>query len=323
MSNSLALVTGGAGYVGVPVVEQLLASGRRVRVLDTLRWGGESLLGVWSHPDFELMKGDVTNPADRARALDGVDSIVHLAAIVGDPACKQEPELAERINLDATKSLYDEAGAGGVKDFVFVSTCSNYGVADPSQLATEESPLNPASHYARTKVAAEQYLLQRLGGPAATVLRLATVFGVAPRMRFDLTVNEFAREAALGRPLEIFAELLWRPYVHVDDVALAIRLLLEAPEARRRGQVFNVGHTAENYQKKTLGDLLTARVPSFPITIVPKGNDPRSYRVSFDKIASQLGYTPKHTVPDGIDEVLELVKSGLIEDPDHPRWRNT
>src|SRR5687767_3576693 len=197
---SLTLITGGAGYVGVPVVTTLLEAGHRVRVLDTLRWGGESLLGVWAHPQFEMMKGDVTVAADRARALEGVTSVVHLAAIAGDPACKQEPELAERINLDATRALYDEAGWHGVRDFVFVSSCCNYGIADPAELATEGSLLNPASHYANTKVAAEQYLLGQSGnGPAATVLRLATVYGVAPRMRFDLTVNEFAREAALGR----------------------------------------------------------------------------------------------------------------------------
>lgn len=321
---SLILVTGGAGYVGVPLVEQLLAKGHRVRVLDTLRWGGESLLGVWAHPSFELVKGDVTSDNDRTRALEGVDSIVHLAAIVGDPACKQEPELARQVNLESTKALYDEGAQRGVRDFVFVSTCSNYGIADPSILATEDAPLNPASHYAQTKVEAEQYLLaQGSGGPAATVMRLATVYGVAPRMRFDLTVNEFAREAALGRKLEIFAELLWRPYVHVTDVGRAIALVLGTPAAKRGGQVYNVGHTDENYQKKTLGEMLQQRVPSFDITIVPKGNDPRSYRVSFEKIASDLGYEPQHTVPQGIDEVLHLVRSGVIEDPDHPRWRNT
>ena len=321
---SLTLITGGAGYVGVPVVTTLLEAGHRVRVLDTLRWGGESLLGVWAHPQFEMMKGDVTVAADRARALEGVTSVVHLAAIVGDPACKQEPELAERINLDATRALYDEAGRHGVRDFVFVSTCSNYGIADPAELATEGSPLNPASHYANTKVAAEQYLLGQSGhGPAATVLRLATVYGVAPRMRFDLTVNEFAREAALGRRLEIFAETLWRPYVHVSDVAAAVRLVLETPVEARRGQVFNVGHTDENYQKKTLGLLLKDRVPSVDIATVASGSDPRSYRVSFEKIASTLGYKPAHTVPEGIGEVVELVRSGAIEDPDAARWRNT
>lgn len=318
------LITGGAGYVGVPLADTLLASGRRVRVLDTLRWGGEPLLPVWSHPAFEFIKGDVTDGAARAQALDGVHSVVHLAAIVGDPACKQEPEAAQQINCDSTRALYDEARTAGARDFVFVSTCSNYGISDPSQLATEDSPLNPASHYARTKVEAETYLLSPpAGGPAATILRLATVYGVAPRMRFDLTVNEFARDVALGRPLEIFAEDLWRPYVHVRDVASAIRLVLDAPERVRGGRVYNVGHTDENYQKKTLAAFLRERVPGTPITTVPIGNDPRSYRVSFARIASELGFTPTHRVADGIDEVMALVRSGVIAELDHPRWRNS
>lgn len=317
------LVTGGAGYVGVPVVETLLAGGWRVRVLDTLRWGGESLLGVWAHPQFDMMKGDVTRAEDRARALPDVNAVVHLAAIVGDPACKKEPELAQAVNFESTRALYDEAAARGADSFVFVSTCSNYGIADPSHLAVETSPLNPVSHYASTKVAAEQYLLSKTSGPAATVLRLATVYGVAPRMRFDLTVNEFARDVALGRTLEIFAETLWRPYVHVSDVAAAIRLVLETPESVRRGQVYNVGHTDENYQKKTIGELLKARVPDSAITTVKTGNDPRSYRVGFEKIATDLGFAPAHHVPDGLDEVLALVRSGVIADVDDPRWRNT
>jgi nucleoside-diphosphate-sugar epimerase len=304
-------------------VEALLGCGWRVRALDTLRWGGESLLGVWTHPFFELHKGDVTDPSTRAAALDGMDAVVHLAAIVGDPACKQEPDLAHRINFEATKALYDEVAATGAREFVFVSTCSNYGIADPSELATEGSPLNPVSHYARTKVAAEQYLLGQSDGPAVTVLRLATVYGVAPRMRFDLTVNEFARDVALGRTLEIFAETLWRPYVHVRDVAAAIRLVLEAPEALRRGQVYNVGRTRENYQKKALGDLLKQRIPDSRITTVVSGHDPRSYRVGFEKIAAALGFEPAHAVPEGLDEVINLVRSGAIGDPDAAKWRNT
>lgn len=318
------LVTGGAGYVGVPVVQQLLDTGRHVRVLDILRWGGEPLLGVWAHPCFELRKGDVTSSADRTRALNGVESVVHLAAIVGDPACNQEPDLARRVNHDASRQLFAEAIAAGVKDFIFVSTCSNYGIADPNEPATEDSPLNPVSLYAKTKVEVERYLLSEPGASiAATVLRLATVYGVAPRMRFDLTVNEFARDAALGRRLEIFAEGLWRPYVHVADVASAVRRILETPVADRCGQVFNVGHTDENYQKLTLATLLKERLPALDVSYVPSGADLRSYRVSFDKIKSRLGFIPRHTVPHGLDEVIGLVTSGLLADLDHARWRNS
>ncbi len=320
----LTLITGGAGYIGSALVPQLLAAGRKVRVVDWLRMQGESLLPVWNQPGFEFQKGDITRAPDRERALDGVTSIIHLAAIVGDPACKKEPELARSVNLDATCALIDGARRHGVRDFIFVSTCSNYGISDPGQLATEQSPLNPVSLYAETKVEAERYLLQ-YAGPSfiPTGLRLATVYGVAPRMRFDLTVNEFARDAALGRKLVVFAEKLWRPYVHVKDVAAAIQLVLESPEAARSGQVFNVGHTTENYQKQRLCELLQARVPDLVVEYVAQGNDPRSYRVSFERIGTELGFRPQFRVPDGIDETLALVRDGIIADPDERRWRNS
>lgn len=321
---AVTLVTGGAGYVGSSLVGDLLAAGRKVRVLDCLRSGGEGLLGVWSRPGFEFMRGDVTVAADRQAALRGVKSVVHLAAIVGDPACEQEPELARAVNWDATCRLIEEAIAAGVRDFIFVSTCSNYGISDPEQLVTEDSPLTPVSLYAETKVAAERYLLERGRDEfVPTVLRLVTVYGVSPRMRFDLTVNEFARDAALGKKLVIYGERYWRPYVHVRDVAQAIKLVLESPVAVRRGEVFNVGHTDENYQKLTLSRLLQERLPGLQVEFVGTGPDPRSYRVSFEKISRLLGFQPRFRVPDGLDEVIALVQAGIIGHLDDPRWRNT
>lgn len=321
---AVTLVTGGAGYVGSALVGDLLAAGRKVRVLDCLRSGGEGLLGVWSRPGFEFIRGDVTVAADRQAALRGVESVVHLAAIVGDPACKQEPDLARLVNQDSTCRLIDESIAAGVRDFVFVSTCSNYGISDAEQLATEESPLNPVSLYAETKVAVERYLSERAREEfIPTVLRLATVYGVSPRMRFDLTVNEFARDAALGKKLVIFGERYWRPYVHVRDVARAIRLVLDSPAAVRRGDVFNVGHTDENYQKLTLSRLLQERVPALQVEFVKAGPDPRSYRVGFQKITGALGFQPQFRVPDGLDEVIALVRAGVIGNFDDPRWSNT
>jgi len=321
---AVTLVTGGAGYVGSALVPDLLATGRKVRVLDCLRSGGEGLLGVWSRPGFEFVRGDVTSAADRRAALRGVESIVHLAAIVGDPACKQEPDLARAVNLDSTCRLIDEAMAAGVRDFVFVSTCSNYGISDAEQLATEDSPLNPVSLYAETKVGVERYLLERAREEfIPTVLRLATVYGVSPRMRFDLTVNEFARDAALGKKLVIYGEHYWRPYVHVRDVAKAIHLVLESPARVRRGQVFNVGHTDENYQKLTLSRLLQERAPDLQVEFVKAGPDPRSYRVGFEKIARALSFQPSFRVPDGLDEVIALVRAGIIGKLDDPRWGNT
>jgi nucleoside-diphosphate-sugar epimerase len=320
----IILVTGGAGYVGSVLVQELLAADRTVRVLDCLNWGGEPLLGVWDAANFQFMRGDVRAAADRAAALEGVESVIHLAAIVGDPACKQEPEVARRVNLDATRNLIDEAIAGGIRDFIFVSTCSNYGVSDPAELATEKSPLNPVSLYAETKVAAEQYLLARAEGEfVPTVLRLATVYGVSPRMRFDLTVNEFALDAALGKKLVIYGEHHWRPYVHVRDIAQAIMLLLKAPASLHQGQIFNVGHTEENYQKVTMAQILQEMIPGLEIEYVKSGPDPRSYRVSFDKVADVLSFQPRFRLTDGLNEVIRLVQAGVIRDPQARHWRNT
>jgi len=320
---SKILITGGAGYIGSILTQELLAAGHSVRVLDCLLHSGEGLLGVWTHPHFEFLRGDVTNAANRKAALKDVESVVHLAAIVGDPACKKQPDLARAVNEEASCRLIDEAGKSA-KNFVFVSTCSNYGISDPAQLASEESPLNPVSLYAETKVAVERYLLRSPAhGITSSVLRLATVYGVSPRMRFDLTVNEFARDAALNKKLVVYGELHWRPYVHVHDVVRAIVRLLETPEAVRRGQVFNVGRTQENYQKLTLCQLLQKRFPALPVEYVKTGPDPRSYRVSFEKISKILGYETLHDVTGGLNEVIALVQKGTLINLDDPRWRNS
>ena len=316
-------MTGAAGYIGAAAVQELLQAGKAVRALDCLNVGGESLLSFWGHPKLEFLRGDITDEGLRRKALVDVESVVHLAAMVGDPACKQQPELARRINLEASCQLGEEARAAGVLNFIFVSTCSNYGLSDPNTLASEESPLRPLSLYAETKVAVEQYLLERSDGMAVTVLRLATVYGVAPRMRFDLTVNEFARDAVLRGQIQIYGEQHYRPYVHVRDVARAIVTVLASPDSVRRGQIFNVGDTEENYSKRALGRLLQERLPNLKIDYVASGPDPRSYRVNFGKIRSVLGFAPRYRVPDGMDQVISLVRSGIPTDPYEARWRNT
>jgi nucleoside-diphosphate-sugar epimerase len=311
------LVTGGAGYVGSIVVDELLARGHRVRALDSLAHGSvPSLLLAWGHPGFEFVQADVRDGEAREAALEDVDGVVHLAAIVGDPACSREPELAREVNLEATKQLLDDVQRAGIERLVFASTCSNYGRMDGDAYATEEFPLAPISLYAETKVAAEQEILARSGnGLVGTCLRLATVYGSSPRMRFDLTVNEFTREVALDRELLVYGEQFWRPYVHVRDAARAIVLALDASPDRVRGQVFNVGDTAENYRKLDLVELLRERFPQAEVQFVHRDEDPRDYRVSFEKVKDELGFEVQRTVPKGMDEVIALLHSGLLGDP--------
>jgi nucleoside-diphosphate-sugar epimerase len=316
------LVTGGAGYVGSVVVDELLERGYRVRALDILLHGSvPSLLQSWGNRRFEFVKGDVRDAETRGRALEGVAAVVHLAAIVGDPACARQPELAREVNLEATKALLTDAEHAGVERFVFASTCSNYGKMNNGDLADETVELKPVSLYAETKVEAEGEVLscQRL---APTCLRFATVYGTSPRMRFDLTVNEFTRDLEVLDELVVFGEQFWRPYVHVRDAAGAIALVLEAPLDLVAGEVFNVGDTRENYRKLDLVELLRARFPNGKVDFVHKDEDPRDYRVSFEKFAARTGFKVERSVADGIDEVLALVRSGLLDDPYHPVYRN-
>jgi nucleoside-diphosphate-sugar epimerase len=320
----VVLVTGGAGYVGSVVVEELLERGFEVRCLDALRHGNKaSVEALAGREGFSFVAADLRDPAARSAALEGAWGVVHLAAIVGDPACSREPELAREVNLDATRALLADSESAGVRRFVFASTCSNYGRIDSSSFATEELPLNPISLYAETKVEAELEILDRASSTfATTCLRLATVFGVSPRMRFDLTVNEFTRDALVGGHLVIYGEQFWRPYVHVRDAARAVRLALEAPAERVAGAVFNVGSTNENYRKLDLAEMLTERFPDTVVEFVERREDPRDYRVSFDKVRDGLGFVPDSNVPHGIDEVAGLLRSGAVADPFADLYRN-
>lgn len=318
------LVTGGAGYVGSTLVPMLLAAGCRVRALDALLHGGTSLLGAWAHPSFEFVHTDIRDDAETARALEGQDAVVHLAAIVGDPACARQKELAREVNLEASIRLLRRSREAGVKRFVFASTCSNYGqMSDSSDYVDENAELRPVSLYAETKVAVERAMLESSGiGPWQTPLRFATVFGVSTRMRFDLTVNEFTLELMTKRRLLVFGEQFWRPYIHVRDAARAILAVLDAPREHIDRQVYNVGSTNENYRKKQIVELIAPLVPDAVIEYVHRDEDPRDYRVSFERIANRLGFGITRTVPDGIAEVAALIRSGIITNPDDPKFRN-
>jgi len=318
------LITGGAGYVGSTLAPLLLAAGHKVRILDRLSYGGESLLGVWSHPDFEFAHGDVRDRETVRNAVSDCDAVVHLAAIVGDPACARDPETARAVNLEASMNLIEESRRSGVRRFVFASTCSNYGkMKDSSQFVNEESELQPVSLYAETKVAVEKSLLASAGdGWCPTPLRFATVFGVSPRMRFDLTVNEFTMEMLTKKHLIVFGEQFWRPYIHVRDAARGIKLILDSPAEQVGGIVFNVGSTDQNLQKQQLVDMIRPYVPDAVVEFVHKNEDPRDYRVSFARITEQLGFKTTRTVADGIEEVVYLVRNKIIQNFGDERFRN-
>jgi nucleoside-diphosphate-sugar epimerase len=319
------IITGGAGYLGSILTALLLAEGHQVRVLDSLAHGGESLLGAWCHPGFEFVRGDIRDRATMKAAVSGRDAVVHLAAIVGDPACARNPDLAREVNLDASLQLIEESKQAGVARFVFASTCSNYGrMKDADRYVDEESDLSPVSLYAETKVAVEMALLKSRdnNGWSPTPLRFATIYGVSPRMRFDLTVNEFTLEMLTRKHLKVFGEQFWRPYVHVRDAARGIAMVLQSPTAKVAGRVFNVGATDQNFQKQQLVELIQPYAPDAMVEFVPKAEDPRDYRVSFSRIAGELGFETSRSVPEGIAEIARLVSERIIGEFDHSRYRN-
>src|SRR5215207_5239418 len=322
--TATTLVTGGCGYVGALAVEEMLRSGRRVRVLDALLHGQRDVVERQRALGVEVVEGDLREAEVRLRALGGVDEVVHLAAIVGDPACARDPETARSVNVEGTRALVADARAAGVRRLVFASTCSNYGrMTDPRVPIAEDGVLAPVSLYAEQKVAMEQMLLADGGGPlASTCLRFATVYGVAPRMRFDLTVNEFTRDLWADRDLEVFGEQFWRPYIHVRDAARGVRAALEAPPALVAGEVYNIGDSAENYRKLDLVELIRRETDCGEVVFVHRTEDPRDYKVAFGKVAERLGYAVTRTVPDGIREIIAALAEERFEDAFDGRYRN-
>ena len=322
--SKATLVTGGSGYIGALLVQELLGAGREVRVLDSLLHGQEDIAAEQERAGVEVIRADIRDEDARRRALTGAEAVVHLAAIVGDPACALDPKVSDDVNVQATRALVADANELGVERLVFASTCSNYGrMADPNVPITEEGELRPVSLYAEQKVGMEQLILASGNGQTQpTCLRFATVYGVGRRMRFDLTVNEFTRDLWADRELEVFGEQFWRPYIHVRDAGRAVRTVLESPVEQVAGQVFNAGRSGENYRKLDLVEEIGKQTDRGSVSYVRRDEDPRDYKVSFDKIREQLGFETLMIVPDGIAEIITALDEEAFGDPYDGRYRN-
>ncbi|MGB9898519.1 NAD-dependent epimerase/dehydratase family protein, partial [Thermanaerothrix sp.] len=307
------LVIGGAGYIGSVLVRKLLGRGYYVTVLDVLLYGDESIRDLYGHDRFEFIRGDMRNVENVVRAMQFADAVVHLGALVGDPACALDEKLTLEINLAATRIIAEVAQGFGIQRFIFASTCSVYGASD--QLLDEHSALNPVSLYARTKMESERVLLAMNNERfAPVILRLATVYGLSPRPRFDLVVNLLAAKATCEKRIIIFGGDQWRPFIHVDDAAEAIVRCLEAPLEAIKGQIFNVGSDEQNYQIRQLGDIIRQLIPDVEVVLQGEDVDKRNYRVSFGKIRKYLGFTPRRTVADGVLEIKAAIEDGRIRD---------
>jgi nucleoside-diphosphate-sugar epimerase len=319
--DTKVLVIGGAGYVGSALVEKLLNAGLRVSVLDAMHFGEETLSRVAGHPNLTLIREDFRHIEALTRAMSGVGAVIHLGGLVGDPACAVDPELTVDVNVTATKLVGEIAKACRVRRFIFASSCSVYGACD--DIVDENSRFNPQSLYARSKVASE-VVLRALNCQefAVTCLRFATIYGISGRTRFDLVVNLLCAKAVLDNVITVFGPDQWRPFVHVDDVARAILLTLQAPIKQVAGEAFNVGGDAQNY---TLGDaasLIKQRVPEAEIVSDSTTVDRRNYRVCFAKIQTKLGFQPAWTLERGIAQVVSLVRSNGVGHYSLPTYSN-
>jgi len=314
------LVVGGAGYVGNVLTRRLLGAGYRVRVLDRLIFDhGTALAGIFELEGFSYVSGDIRSAEHLDRSLDGITDVVLLAGLVGDPICRKYTPLANEVNDAGCRGVFDALEGRGIDRFVFTSTCSNYGLRDSDEPATEESDLAPVSLYAEHKVKVERHVLERLPEIDFTpaLLRIATAYGQSQRMRFDLTISEFTLTLASGRELIVYDADTWRPYCHVADISKAIMTVLDAPADKVRGEVFNVGHSDENYTKRMVVDaVLEALDGDGTVRYDEGGSDPRNYRVSFEKIKTALGFEPDHRVPESVASLIGAVRAGVYADVD-------
>lgn len=306
------LVVGGAGYLGSTLVPMLLNGGYQVRVLDSLLFGKSSLDAVARHPNFELIPNDVRDIQAVVQSMRGCDAVIHLAAIVGDPACEENPQLAAEINRAGTRMLIDVSRGQGVRQFLFASTCSVYGASD--YLMDEHAQVAPISLYAQTKIDSEELLLEaRTSEFHPTILRLATLFGISPRPRFDLVINLLTARAVRTGRITIFNEEQWRPFMHVHDGARAFIACLQANLESVSGEVFNAGSNWLNHRLSRVATEISRIVPTVEVDRIAN-EDRRNYRVSFDKIHSRLGFACERTLDEGIREIAEMVRMSEIND---------
>jgi nucleoside-diphosphate-sugar epimerase len=315
------LVIGGAGYVGSALLPKLLAEGYHVRVLDLLVYGTEAIEDVLDHPRLEVVRADFRQIDRVVDSMRGVDAVVHLGGLVGDPACAVDENLTIEINLMATRMIAEVAKGWGISRLVFASTCSVYGASD--QVLNESSALNPISLYARSKIASERVLLKMADTFfAPTILRFGTIYGLSGRTRFDLVVNLLAAKALVEGQITVKGGDQWRPFLHVEDAATAVMQALQAPLAVVRAQTFNVGSDDQNFTIQEVGELIHSLVPTARLVNLGPDTDRRNYRVAFAKIRAALGFTPEWTIDAGVRQVLRAIEGGHVKDYRDAKYSN-
>ncbi|MDO8435952.1 MAG: NAD-dependent epimerase/dehydratase family protein [bacterium] len=318
------LLIGGAGYLGSVLSRKLLKEGYKVIVFDNLTYGDEGIAEIYKDKHFEFIKGDVRNISQTIEAIRGADAVIDLAAIVGDPACALDPKETIEVNYLATKAIAEACKYNQINKFLFTSTCSVYGAGkNAKDRLHEESPLNPVSLYAETKLKSEDGILSLSDENfSPTIFRFGTLYGVSPRMRFDLVVNTLTARAVADKKITIFGGNQWRPNLEVSDAAGACLKWLQSPIIKSGNETFNVGGNSQNCKIIQIGEMVKNVIPDVEMETKQEIDDPRDYNVSFDKIEKVLGFRPEKTIDQGIREMKELLEGEKIKDFNHPVYSN-
>ena len=301
------LITGGAGYIGTTLVPLLIERGYKVTIVDNLMFGGDPIIPFFRYSNINFIKGDIRDKELMKKTVKDKDIIIHLAAIVGYPACRKDPGLAESVNIEATKMLSSLVSKDQL--ILYGSTGSNYGEVE--EVCTEETPLNPLSIYGRTKTFAEQYLLDN---NTTIAYRFATAFGVAPRMRLDLLINDFTYKAVSQGYMVVYESHFMRTFIHVHDMARSWIFAIDNAD-KIKNNVFNVGSDKMNYSKKDICEMIKERTDAyFHYADFGEDADKRNYVVSYEKI-KKLGFGTTITVGDGIDELINASDAIMYKTP--------
>ena len=315
------LIIGGCGYIGSMIVNKAVAEGYNVKVVDLLWFNKNIPLIHFNNPKYNFINGDIGNENILDTVLKDIDYVLYTAAVVGDPAGNKYPTLTQYTNVTVAKNVIAKCIEFGIKGFIYFSTCSNYGIAE-NRLANEESVLNPLSFYAKTKVEIENYLIEKSKNLNWIICRLSTVYGLSPRMRFDLTVNEFALKGVKEKYIDIFKPESYRPYIHTYDLAnIVLEILKDFPILKNN--IFNIGFNGENYPKIQIANIIKELIPSVKIDILNSGGDNRDYKVDFSKIHKFIKLNRHYDVKKAVKNIIRVLESGIIKYPLADEYYNT
>ena len=316
---SKILLLGGEGYVGNVLGNFLLKKKCFVKSLDLLIYNNKKCVeNKEDKKNYEFIYGDICKITNLKELTNDVDCIILLAGLVGDPITKKFPNESKSVNYNGIQRMIKHIiSADNVKKFIFVSTCSNYGVLDNDTFATEDTTLNPVSDYSFAKVEAENLIIKNHNNSKEIfILRFSTAFGISDRMRFDLTINEFTRELYLFKKLKVFDQYSWRPYCHTYDFANVIYQIIESNSFKNKLNIYNVGSNINNSTKRSIVDTLSKKIRNISLEYLEKGVDTRNYMVNFDKLSRDFPKNNFKTIEEGIDEIIFYLNKGYFTDYD-------